>query len=149
DEIYQELFARLAEGVSVIPGVLDVLDGLDADAVPYCVGSNGPMAKMTITLTPSGLWHRLEGRIFSPHVIGMEHAKPAPGLFLHAARTMGVTPDEAVVIEDRYSGASAARAAGMRCFGYSAETPPEQLIEAGATPFDDMADLPGLLKLMP
>ncbi|MGI9424503.1 MAG: HAD family hydrolase, partial [Hyphomicrobiaceae bacterium] len=42
DEIYQELFARLAEGVSVIPGVLDVLDGLDADAVPYCVGSNGP-----------------------------------------------------------------------------------------------------------
>ena len=77
----------------------------------------------------------------------MEHAKPAPGLYLHAARAMGVTPEQAVVIEDSYNGACGAQAAGIRCFGYCAMTPRHQLIEAGATPFDDMADLIGLLDL--
>lgn len=147
DEIYAEMFARLAEGVEPLPGILDVLDHLDRIALPYCVGSNGPMAKMEITLGPSGLWQRLEGRIFSPHVIGMEHAKPAPGLYLHAARAMGVAPEDAVVIEDSFSGASGAKAAGIRCFGYCAMTPRADLIAAGATPFDDMAELPRLLGL--
>lgn len=147
DELYAEMFERLRKGVDTIPGVLDVLDQLDEAGVPYCVGSNGPMAKMEITLMPSGLWQRMAGRIFSPHVIGMQHAKPAAGLYLHAATAMGVTPAEAVVIEDSFSGASGAKAANIRCFGYCASTSKIQLLEAGAIPFDDMRDLPQLLNL--
>lgn len=147
DELYAEMFERLRQGVDTVPGVLDVLDQLDEAGVSYCVGSNGPMAKMEITLSPSALWQRMAGRIFSPHVIGMQHAKPAAGLYLHAAKAMGVTPDEAVVIEDSFSGASGAKAAGIRCFGYCASTSQERLVEAGATPFDDMRALPGLLNL--
>jgi len=147
DEIYAEMFARLAEGVDLLPGIVDVLDHLDRRAIPHCVGSNGPMRKMEITLGPSGLWERFEGRIFSPHVIGMEHAKPAPGLFLHAARAMDVAPEDAVVIEDSYSGACGARAAGIRCFGLIGMTSKNRLLEAGATPFNDIAALPNLLNL--
>ncbi len=148
DEIYAEMFARLREGVEVLPGIVDVLDTLDRQAIPSCIGSNGPMAKMEITLKPSGLWQRFDGRIFSPHVIGMANAKPAPGLFLHAAREMGVAPADAVVIEDSYFGACGARAAGIRCFGYCADTPRDRLQEAGAIPFDDMTALPDLLNLV-
>lgn len=147
DEIYQEMFARLAEGVDLLPGIVDVLDQLDQSDIPYCIGSNGPMKKMEITLTPSGLWQRMAGRIYTPHVIGMQHAKPAPGLFLHAARAMNAAPEDAVVIEDSYSGACGARAAGIRCFGYCATTSRQRLLDAGATPFDDMAALPKLLNL--
>ncbi len=147
DEFYEEMFARLEKGVSVIPGVLDVMDKLDSQSIPYCIGSNGPMEKMEITLKPSNLWQRLEGRIFSAHTIGLEFAKPAPGLFLHVSDFMGVPPEAAVVIEDSYNGAVAANTAGMKCFGYCAETPRERLIEAGARPFDNMFELPYLLGL--
>ena len=41
--------------------------------------------------------------------------KPDPSLFLHAAASLGVTPEEVVVFEDSLNGLRAARAAGMRC----------------------------------
>ena len=147
DGLYAEMFDRLRQGVDLLPGIIDVLNQLDDLNVPYCVGSNGPMAKMEITLTPAGLWQRMQGRIFSPHVIGMQHAKPAPGLYLHTAQAMGTAPADAVVIEDSFSGASGAKAAGIRCFGYCATTSRERLVEAGAIPFDDMRALPRLLNL--
>ena len=68
DEIYSEIFARLAEGVPLMPGIPALLDRLDAAAIPYAVGSNGPHAKMDITLGRHPAIHsRLKGRIFSRH----------------------------------------------------------------------------------
>ncbi len=77
----------------------------------------------------------------------MQHAKPAAGLYLHAAQAMNTAPANAVVIEDSFSGASGAKAAGIRCYGYCASTSRERLIAADAIPFDDMATLPRLLQL--
>jgi len=105
------------------------------------------MAKMDITLVQTGLMERLEGRIYSPHVIGLEHAKPAPGLYLYAARTMGFAPSDCVVIEDSASGARGAKNAGIRCFGYTGETPADVLEAEGAIPFGAMSELPSLLGL--
>lgn len=147
DEIYATMFARLAAGVDVIPGVVDLLDLLDRVAIPYCVGSNGPMEKMEITLVNTGLMDRLRGRIYSPHVIGLAHAKPAPGLYRHAAKAMGVDPAEAVVIEDSVNGAKGAQAAGIRCLGFTRETSAEALSAVGAEPFQAMEDVAGLLGL--
>jgi HAD superfamily hydrolase (TIGR01509 family) len=45
----------------------------------------------------------------------VERLKPAPDLFLHAARTLGVPPAQCVVLEDAEKGVLAARAAGMPC----------------------------------
>lgn len=147
DEIYAEMYARLREGIEPIPGIPAVLDALDAVGIPFCVGSNGSPEKMGITLGQTGLLPRFEGAMFSPHVIGMDKAKPNAGLFLHAAAEMGVAPDAAVVIEDSVNGARGAKNAGIRCFGYAADSDAMALAAVGATPFHDMAELPGLLGL--
>ena len=147
DVIYGKIYARLRDGIDPIPGIGDVLDRLDACAIPYCVGSNGAPEKMEITLGQTGLLNRMGGNLFSPHVIGMEHAKPHPGLYLHAARAMGVDPEDCVVIEDSVSGATGARAAGIRCFGYGVHGDAAGLRSVGAHVFFDMADLPGLLGI--
>lgn len=145
EHFYERMIDTLRTEITIIPGIVDVLDALDRSGVPYCVGSNGPMLKMDATLKVTGLWDRLEGRIYSAHDVGI--AKPDPGLFLHAARDMGFGAEACTVIEDSASGARAAQAAGMRCYGYTRDTPAAKLTPHGALPFSDMAELPGLLGL--
>lgn len=146
DDIYEEMFERLARDTPLIPGITAVFDALDAAGIPYAVGSNGPHRKMAITLGQHpDLYRRLRGRVFSRHDVA--RPKPAPDLYLHAARALGVPPSGCVVIEDSPTGARAAAAAGMRCFGYAATSDATGLQAAKATPFRSMADLPTLLGL--
>jgi len=147
DLIYADIYAHLRKGVDPIAGIELVLDALDAAGIPYCVGSNGAPEKMDITLGGTGLLARFNGNLFSPHVIGMDKAKPDPGLYLHAARAMGVPPARTIVVEDSATGARAARAAGMRCIGYAGETPRAKLEAMGAVIITDMAELPPLIGL--
>jgi beta-phosphoglucomutase-like phosphatase (HAD superfamily) len=144
---YRRLYARLAQGTALIPGIEAVLDALDAAAVPYAVGSNGTEQKMQVTLGQHpALMARLQGRLFSGQALGAP--KPAPDLYLHAARALGRAPADCVVVEDSPTGARAATAAGMRCFGYAPHGDGDALVAEGAVPFCDMADLPRLLGLV-
>lgn len=143
---YDRLYARLAEGAPLIPGVLGVFEALDAAGVPYAIGSNGTGRKMEITIGQHpDLARRLQGRLFSG--VDLKMLKPAPDLYLHAARALGADPARCVVIEDSATGARAARAAGMRCMGYAPTGATAALVAEGAEPFARMADLPGLLGL--
>lgn len=65
-------------------------EALAAIALPTCVASSGSHEKMRHTLGHTGLYAHFEGRIFSATEV--EHGKPAPDLFLHAARRMGSNP---------------------------------------------------------
>lgn len=132
--------AALAEGVEPVAGVIEALDRIP---LTICVASNGPAAKMEITLAAAGLAERFEGRIFSAAEV--ERGKPAPDLFLHAAATMGVEPTACAVVEDSPLGIVAARAAGMAAFGYTGHAGAEALAADGAVTFDSMAELPELL----
>lgn len=146
DDFYQKLYAHLAKGTPLIPGILTVLDTLDAAGIPFAMGSNGSDQKMQITLGQHpGLLARFQGHLYSGQTLGAP--KPAPDLYLHAARRLGVAPADCVVVEDSPTGARAAKAAGMRCLGYAAHTPAERLEAEGAEPFFDMADLPRLIGL--
>ncbi len=136
-EEVEEIFARELEPV---PGVVDALDRIE---LPACVASSGPHHKMAVTLRSTGLWDRFEGRIFSASEV--EHGKPAPDLFLHAAREMGFDPAATAVVEDSVPGIEAARAAGMRALAFARHTDRADLEAAGGEPFDDMAELPALL----
>jgi HAD superfamily hydrolase (TIGR01509 family) len=145
-DFYERLYARLAEGTTLIPGILGVLDALDAAGIPYAVGSNGSDRKMQVTLGQhAGLIERFRGRLFSGQTLGAP--KPAPDLYLHAARALGRAPAECVVIEDSRTGARAAAAAGIRCYGYVPHGDGAVMAAEGAIPFRRMADLPGLLGL--
>ena len=145
DEIYPEMHAALAIEVEAVPGAIAVLDALDAAGVPYAIGSNGPHAKMEVTLARTGLKDRLKGRIYSREDV--PNPKPAPDVYLLAAKNAGVSPDRCVVIEDSASGAKAGVAAGMRTYGFYAETPKERLAPICDALFGDMADLRALLGL--
>lgn len=145
-DFYDRLYARLEQGAPLVPGVLSVLDALDAAGLPYAIGSNGSPRKMEITLGQHpGLIARFQGRIFS----GQEtpRPKPFPDLYLKAAASMDVAPEFCVVVEDSPTGARAARAAGMRCMGYAPHGGAALLAE-GAEAFTRMSDLPKLLHLI-
>jgi len=143
---YERLYARLAEGTPLVPGVLDLLDALDAAGIPYAVGSNGSDRKMQVTLGQHpGLLDRFHDRLFSGQTLGAP--KPAPDLYLHAARALGQPPAACAVIEDSPTGVRAASAAGIRCFGYAPHGDGAALAAEGATVFQSMADLPRLLGL--
>jgi HAD superfamily hydrolase (TIGR01509 family) len=134
--------AAFAGALRVVPGIEAALDALDGTAT--CVASSGSHAKMRLTLGLTGLLERFEGRMFSATEVA--NGKPAPDLFLHAAASMGAEPARCAVVEDSLYGVMAARAAGMRAFGYAGGlTRPERLEGHGTTVFDDMRELPRLL----
>ena len=137
--------ARLFEGfarLEPVAGVPEVLDALDQAGTPYCVASSGTHERIRTALTSVGLYQRFEGRVFSAQDV--EHGKPAPDLFLHAAGSIGTDPARCVVVEDSPLGVEAARAAGMNVIGYAGMTPAERLAGADAV-IDKMGALPGLL----
>lgn len=135
---YREAFDR---DLTAVPGVVEALDAL---SLATCVASSGSHAKIRRSLTLTGLLARFDGRIFSADDV--RDGKPAPDLFLHAAARLGVSPANCAVVEDSRFGVQAARAAGMRVWGYAGGITPGEWLEAeGATVFTDMRTLPDLL----
>lgn len=146
EDVYERLFAILARDTPLIPGIAAVFDALDAAGIPYAVGSNGTGRKMSVTLGQHpDILRRLEGRMFSGQDLNCP--KPAPDLYLHAAAALNTPPARCVVIEDSATGARAAQAAQIPCFGYAPHDDGAGLAAVGARIFHDMADLPGLLGL--
>ena len=142
--LYSKLYAALAKGVALMPGLLALLDRLDAAGIPYAMGSNGSQQKIAISLGQHpGLRERFKG-IWSGH--DMPRPKPFPDLYLHAASALGAAPASCVVVEDSPIGARAARAAGMRCFGLSKRANPALEAE-GAVRIKALSDLPIRLGL--
>ncbi|WP_415948286.1 HAD family hydrolase [Streptomyces sp. KLOTTS4A1] len=144
--LWSERFERLHreavdKGLAPVDGLPEALDAL---TLPTCVASSGSHDKMRHTLGSTGLYERFAGRIYSATEV--PRGKPAPDLFLHAARQMGVDPAACVVVEDSGPGVRAARAAGMRAFGYAGGLTPAELLEGpDTTVFHDMRKLPALI----
>ncbi|MFJ1703436.1 HAD family hydrolase [Kitasatospora sp. NPDC088346] len=145
DERFRELHREAVDAaLPAVDGIAEALDALDGLGLPYCVASSGSHEKMRHTLGRTGLYERFAGRIFSATEV--DRGKPAPDLFLHAARRLGVDPVRCAVVEDSAPGVQAARAAGMRSFGYAGGvTPAARLAGPGTVVFDDMRALPSLL----
>jgi HAD superfamily hydrolase (TIGR01509 family) len=147
-DFYPRMYATLARGTPLIPGILTVFDALDAAFIPYAVGSNGTKEKMQITLGQHGLIPRFHA-VLSGQEIG--RPKPAPDLYLLAALQCHADPAKCMVIEDSPTGAAAALAAGIPCLGFAPHGPttPQaaKMATMGIPLFQSMADLPALLSL--
>ncbi len=125
---------RLAEEVEAIPGAAQAVASLDA---PYCICSNSRTARIRTTLGRTGLLRHFDERIFSAVETPSKLPKPAPDVFLHAARMMKADPRRTFVIEDSVHGITGARAAGMRVIGFTGASHShpghaDMLTEAGA-----------------
>lgn len=142
----QRMLARLERELQPVTGVADALSRLDG---PRCVASSSDRARIKLTLEWTGLHHFFGDHIYS----GMDVArgKPAPDLFLHAAKAMGAAPGDCVVIEDSTMGVQAGVAAGMPVVGFTGGSHTDaghaaRLMAAGAQiVVARMVDLPACL----
>jgi len=146
-DIIEEVEGIFRRSVDPIPHVHHVVGVIENEGLARCVASSARMSHIENSVEKIGLADHFSGNLFSATMV--EKGKPAPDLFLYAAREMGHSPQISVVIEDSLPGVQAGVAAGMRVFGYvgDAVTDGRALAEAGAMVFDDMRKLPTLMGL--
>ena len=94
------------------PEMRKFVELLAAEGVPMAVASGSSPEAIEAVLTGTGLDAHLRSVVSADEV---PHGKPAPDVFLEAARRLGADPADCVVLEDAAPGAAAAHAAGMRC----------------------------------
>jgi len=137
------LFDRLRHELRPVERVKEAIARLPR---PICVASSSSPERIALSLEMTGLAPLFGAHVFSAEQVA--HGKPAPDLFLLAARSMGVAPGETIVVEDSPAGVRAARRAGMGIIGFAGASHADQdLIKAlraagAAVVLTDMADLP-------
>ncbi len=97
---------------AVLPGVIELLDELRRSGIKIAIGSASKNAHSVIEKL--GIGDRVDAIADG---FSVEHPKPAPDLFLFAAKQLGLDPAHCVVVEDAASGIAAAIAAGMGTIG--------------------------------
>ncbi|MBT3385318.1 MAG: HAD family hydrolase [Prolixibacteraceae bacterium] len=125
-----------------IKGIHNLLNKI---TVPFCTASSGPVEKIRLNLTTTNLLDKFENKIFSSYEIGSW--KPDPGIYLHAAKKMGFSPDECVVIEDSEAGVKAAIAGGFEVYVLANESKKSTFEKLGVNVVFSMDELGELLKI--
>ncbi len=137
----EKTFHYFRTDLKAITGVHDFIDTLTHD---YCVASSGPIEKMNITLSTTGLIEKFRNKMYSSYQINSW--KPDPDIFLHAAKEMGYAINECIIIEDSRAGVMAGVKGGFKVFGYAASGNADELANEGAEVFYDFKELQGKLK---
>jgi HAD superfamily hydrolase (TIGR01509 family) len=131
-QMHTRYLAAMRERLQEVPGALSCVSCLPHKKA---VASSSTGEALELKLRKLQLWDH-----FAPHIYCAEHvthAKPAPDIFLHAAQALAAAPEECLVIEDSVNGIAAARAAGMRVWGFRGgghmnQSAAERLRDAGA-----------------
>jgi HAD superfamily hydrolase (TIGR01509 family) len=117
DDFFDTIRARATllfeQELRPMPGVAELLAALPA---PRCVASNSHHERVRHSLSVTGLLPWFDPHVFSASQVA--RGKPAPDLFLFAARQFGAPTEECVVVEDSMAGVEAAIAAGMPVVGF-------------------------------
>lgn len=96
--------------------VADARDAIAAFGGPKAVASSSGANSLAHKLTHTGLFPLFDPHVYSTDIVGI--GKPAPDIFLHAAREIGADPARCLVIEDSRNGVRAGLAAGMTVWGF-------------------------------
>jgi len=114
EEISREVVERMAklyrEHLPVVPGAREAVERLAA-RWPLGLASSSNRELIDLALELLGVKHRFKATVSSEEVT---RGKPAPDVYLEAARRLGVDPTHAAAIEDSENGIRAAKASGMR-----------------------------------
>ncbi len=142
---------RLAAEVKAIAGAREAAIAVGPER---CICSNSTAARLQMTLAKTGLLPLFEGRTYSSLDTPSAKPKPAPDVYLHAAKQHGADPAKTFVVEDSVHGIAGAKSAGMRVIGFTgaSHTHPghaDMLIEAGAeTVIARHADLKQMIEAL-
>ena len=141
NEYREKSFIAFKTDLKPVKGVRDFIDNLK---ISYCVASSGPVEKITLNLTTTGMFDKFKNKIFSSYQINSW--KPDPDIFLFAANKMGFSISECVVVEDSLAGVISATKGGFKVFGFAKESNSQELIDEGATVFYNFNELAKLLN---
>ena len=151
DRMRQASFEALEQGIDAIAGAVEFVQALP-DGIGKAVASSSSTAWIRGHLEHLGLAEAFGEHVYS----GREHVgrgKPAPDIYLYAARQLGVPIDACVILEDSRVGATGALAsgatviglaAGRHCFDGHAEMLRKVGVRDVAHNFDEVAQLVGL-----
>jgi mannitol-1-/sugar-/sorbitol-6-phosphatase len=109
------------DGVTVLPGVLDLLSSLPADRWTVVTSATGPLAR--VRMASGGI--PVPGRMVTAESVS--EGKPHPAPYLAGAALLGLPPQECMVFEDAASGTEAARAAGCTVVATTFSHSPDSL----------------------
>jgi len=133
-ELAECLVIALAAGARPIQGAREILIHLNERGIPWRVASNSSDEEMHVKFARTGMSDIVAGRLYSAGriIAAGGRPKPAPDIYLTAARDAGVDPADCLVIEDSVVGVTAAAAAGMRVLGLAPHGDGAPLRAAGA-----------------
>ncbi|HOA79917.1 MAG TPA: HAD family phosphatase [Defluviitaleaceae bacterium] len=101
--------------IQPIEGIKELIKNLSDKHIPIAVASSSPRALIEEILNKFAIYDYFDVVISGEEV---NKGKPAPDIYLKAAKLMKVNPKECVVLEDTKHGVIAAKEAGMKCIGY-------------------------------
>ena len=114
DELHALVMDELPRGVDPRPGAPELVAALQERGTPIALVSNSARDFVELALRTAGMGGVFETVLTRDDV---EQGKPAPDLYLRACEALGVTPAEAVGLEDTNTGIAALRAAGLYAIG--------------------------------
>jgi len=109
-EIVQRMLATYGERLPLLPGAVDAVRRI-GERFPLGLASSSNRVLIDRVLDVSGLGPLFRATVSSEEV---QHGKPAPDVYLEAARRLGVAPASCAAVEDSHGGIRSAHAAGMR-----------------------------------
>jgi len=138
-EVVRRMLGRYSEELPLIDGAIDAVKRLAADWT-LAVASSSNRELIDHVLQLSGLAPYFEVTVSSEEV---ERGKPAPDVYLEAARRLGVEPSHSAAIEDSASGIRSAHAAGMHVVAIPnrAFPPPADVLALASVVLESIKDL--------
>lgn len=131
------VYSGLAAQLQPMPGIGEALKRLRQMGIPTAIGSSGEPERILFSLGQVGLVGCFDALCSATEV---EHGKPAPDLFLLAARRLNIPPAQCAVVEDSPYGIRGAKSGGMYAIGYTSTHTSDELRRAGADAVIDHFD---------
>lgn len=147
DDIAHQVIERMAEHYRtdppILPGAVPAVRAV-TERYPTAIASSAPPRIIRAFLDTAGLGERI-GTTVSSEQVGA--GKPAPDVYLEAARGIRADPSTCAAVEDSASGLRAAAAAGMAVFAVPNPhfPPPQETLAAAHRVLDEIAQLPDAL----
>jgi HAD superfamily hydrolase (TIGR01509 family) len=110
EDVVRRMERRYGERLPLLPGAREAVERLAA-RWPLGLASSSNRPLIDLVLEVSGFGRYFRATVSSEEV---SRGKPAPDVFLEAARRLGVAPERVAVVEDSENGIRAGRTAGMR-----------------------------------
>ena len=120
--VVERMLARYGQAPPLIPGAVDAVRRC-AERWPLAVASSSNPELIEVVLDAAGLHDAIRVVVSSEEV---PRGKPAPDVYLEAARQLGVPPERCAAVEDSHGGIRSAKSAGMRVIAIpNASYPPD------------------------